>query len=88
VRAAARKMAAAIRHGAARDAERRGTGRHRATVLDTSPLRLDLHGSDLQLDNTDVTLGKSVVTAGFAVNDVLVLIEVDDAEWIAVDVET
>jgi hypothetical protein len=86
-RAAARKIADAMRHAAVREHERRGTGRYRGTVLDTSPLRVDLHGTDLELDAGDVTLGKSVVAAGFDVGDVLALIEIDKDEYMAVDVE-
>lgn len=86
-RPAARKVAQSMRRAAAREHERRGTGRYRGTILDTSPLRIDLHGTDLQLEADDVTLGKSVVAAGFDVGDVLALIEIDKDEYMAVDVE-
>jgi hypothetical protein len=84
----AAKIAAAIRHATRREHERRGTGRRRGTILRTSPLLIDLHGSELQLDASDVTLGRSVLAGpALAVGDVLVLVEVDTAEWVAVDVE-
>lgn len=87
-RPAARKIADAMRTAASREHERRGTGRYRGTVLSVSPLRIDLQGTDLELDAGDVTLGRSVSTAGIEVDDVLALIEVDENEYIAVDVET
>lgn len=88
MRAAANRLARGMRHVAARDAERRGTGRYRATVLDTNPLRLDVHGLDLELDADDVTLGRSVTSGpALEVDDVLVLVEVEEHEYIAVDVE-
>jgi hypothetical protein len=83
----AKRIAAAIRRGAAREHERRGPGRRRATVLDTTPLKVDLHGTDLTLEGDDVALGKTVRATGVAVGDVLVLVEVDRDEWVAVDVE-
>lgn len=76
-----------MRQAAERSHERRGTGRYRGTVLSTSPLRIDLHGSDLDLDASDVTIGKSVTASGFAAGDVLILVEVEQAEYVAVDVE-
>lgn len=86
---AARRIAGAMRSAAEREHERRGPGRHRGSVVQVSPLRVDLHGSDLDpLDGDDVTLGKSVTAAGpLAEGDVLVLIEVEDGEYVAVDVE-
>jgi hypothetical protein len=83
-RAGTRERTIAVR----REHERRGTGRRRGTIVRTNPLLVDLHGSELQLDASDVTLGRSVLAGpALAVGDVLVLVEVDTAEWVAVDVE-
>lgn len=87
MRDSARRVAAAIRMGARREHERRGPGRARATVLSTSPLTVDVHGSDLQLDSNQVTLARGLATAGIAVDDVLILVEVDDDEWVAIEAE-
>lgn len=87
-RAAARRIADAMRGAADRSHERRGTGRHRGTVLRVDPLLIDLHGSDLELDADDVTIGRSVTAGGgIAKGDVLILVEVDEDDYVAVDVE-
>lgn len=83
----AARLASAIRLGIERLHERHGLGRRRGTVLSTSPLRVDLHGEDMELDGQDVTLGRSVASEGVSEGDVLVLVEVDEGEWVAVDVE-
>jgi hypothetical protein len=62
----------------------------RASVLNVSPLRLDLHGSALVLDADDVEFGREVARyvadEGLSRGDVLVLTEVDEGDWIAVAV--
>lgn len=68
-------------------AERRGASVYRASVLKLSPLRLAVHGVDLELDDDDVRLGKSIDVGELAVGDVLVLNEVGDHDFVAVDVE-
>lgn len=83
----AAELAELARSAARREHERRGTGRRRATVLRIDPLLLDLHGSELQLDDTDVTVSRAVKSS-FAVGDVLVLVEVDTDEWVAVASES
>jgi hypothetical protein len=80
-----RELADAIREGAARDAEQRGTGRHRATVISASPLRLDVHGLDLTLEPADLTVARMMVPP--AAGDVVVVIEVDENEWSIIGVE-
>lgn len=85
-RTTARQFADAMRLAAERSHERRGTGRYRATVLAVNPLRLDLHGSDLQIDS-GVTLERRVAADGFEIGDVLILLEVDDGEFVAIGVE-
>jgi hypothetical protein len=80
-----RELADAIRDGAARDAEQRGTGRYRGTVLSTGPLRIDVHALDLTLEPADLTLTRTV--GPLTVGDVVVVIEVDEDEWSVLAVE-
>ncbi len=94
-RAAARIIASAIHGAPKRHAEEQGPGRYRASVKrwdSQSRFVLDLHGQDLELDEDDVTLGQSVrrYDAGpkIKVGDVLVLVEIDDGDFSAVDVES
>jgi hypothetical protein len=80
-----RELADAIRDGAARDAEQRGTGRYRGTVLSTGPLRIDVHALDLTLEPADLTLTRTV--GPLTVGDVVVVVEVDEDEWSVLAVE-
>lgn len=88
--ARARIVADAIRRAGARSAERDRRGTARATVLSWTPLLLDLHGADLQLDDDDVEIGQDVrryhASEGIQAGDVLVVTEVDEGDWIATSV--
>lgn len=88
MRAAARRMADAMRAGASRESKRRGTGRRRGVVLSTDPLRVDVLGADEELTATDITMGRGVTgEQELQVDDVLVLIEVEEDEWVVVALE-
>lgn len=88
-RAAGRRLGRLLAEVAGAAAERRGPAVYRGTVLRVRPLRVDLHGvADLELDADDVRLGKSIDPEVLAVGDVLVLNEVSDHDFVAVDVET
>jgi len=95
MRAAARKMADAFRAAADRHAERHGPGRYRATVTTWNgqdDFELDLHGSDLTLDQDDVTLDQTVrrydADTGIAEDDALILLELGEGDFVAVGVES
>lgn len=95
---AARILAHAIRNGARRHTERQGRQTARATVLSVQPLRLDLHDSDLILDEDDVEFadhaiteltiepdGMQVIGPGtLAVGDVVAVLEVSRGDWVIV----
>lgn len=87
---AARILADAIRGDGRRRAKRENRSRARATVTSVDPLELDLHGSDLVLDDDDVEFSQDVArysaSEGLDEGDVLVLIEVDEGDWVAVTV--
>lgn len=83
-------LAAAVRSASRREHERRGGGRYEAVVLNVDPLRVDVLGDDLELDEDDVTIG-NVLAAHLAgqpleAGDVLVLIETEAGEYVAVEV--
>lgn len=87
-RAAGRRLGRLLSEAAGVAVDRRGTAVHRGTVLALRPLRVDLHGvADFELDADDVRLGKSIDPEVLAVGDVLVLNEVGDHDFVAVDVE-
>jgi hypothetical protein len=98
--AAARRLAHAIRLGAARHSQRVGPGRYEATVTHWAgqdDFILDVHGQELELDQDDVSLGQTVrkydADVGIAEDDSLILIEVDDPEggapdYVAVEVRS
>lgn len=95
MKVAARKMADAFRAAAERHSERQGPGRWRATVTrwaSADDFELDLHGSDLTLDEQDVTLGQTVrrydADTGIDEGDALILVELDEGDFVAVDVES
>lgn len=81
--AAARRLAEAMRRVGERGAEARG--QHVATITALSPLRLDVADLDLELDAGDVTLGALTNSLTLAVGDNLIVVEVDDGEWVAVE---
>lgn len=77
---AARIVADAILGGARRQVERQGRSVSRATVTSLDPLRVDLHGVDLELDDDDLTMSDDV-RAGLEVGHVLTLAEVDEGDY-------
>jgi hypothetical protein len=87
---AARTLAHAIRRGAQRHDERQGRRVYRGTITSLSPLGVDLLGVDLTLDEDDLELSADVeaydTTTGLAVGDVLMLLEVEDGDFVAVAV--
>lgn len=89
-REAARIVATAIRNGVRRHEERVGPRVYRGTITGLSPLAIDLHGVDLNLDDQDVQLSQDVqrydTSEGLAVGDQLALIEVAEGDWIATTV--
>jgi hypothetical protein len=96
LREAARRIADAVRGSTDGDGgDEPATGRYRATVTfwqSETNFRADLHGVDLELDAGDVTLGQSVrrynAAHGIAAGDALILLELADADFVAVDVES
>jgi hypothetical protein len=95
MREAARAIAQAVHGAHDEQSSADGTGRYRATVLrwgGQKDFALDLHGEDLELDEDDVTLGQSVrrydADVGIEEGDLLVLLEVGDGDFSAVDVES
>jgi hypothetical protein len=95
LREIARDFVDAIRTGARQDAEERGPGRFRGEVTrwgGEDDFVIGLHGEDMDLDEDDVTLGQSVRTyhrdVGIDVGDTLILVEVGEADFVAVDVES
>ena len=89
---AARKLAGAMRSVARAQSERLGPGRWRATITHwegEDDFECDVHGTDLQLDEDDITLGQSVrgAASSIEVGDTLLLIEVAEGDFTAVDVE-
>lgn len=81
----ARRLAAAIRRAAARDAERRGPGRYRAVVTSADPLTLEADGLGYDLTADDLTFGTVLAATierrgGLEVGDVLVLVDVSDPD--------
>lgn len=94
MRASARKLAQAIRQGAAAEHERRGPGRYRAVVerfADTDDFRLDVVGEDLDLDQDDVTLAEELLRTHadtpIDAGDILILVELGELEFSAIAVE-
>lgn len=92
LRDAAKTVAGAIREAMSDDG---GSGRYRATVTlwqGEQRFAVDVHGLDLELDEQDVTLGQSVrrydASVGVQVGDALVLAEVADSDFVAVEVES
>lgn len=89
---AAKILAHAIRHGAKRHDQNAGRRVYRGTITSLSPLAIDLHGVDLNLDEDDVELSQEVerykASEGLQVGDQLGLIEVQDGDWIAVSVQS
>lgn len=86
-----RNLAGAVRRSARREAERRGTGRYEAVVLDAEPLRVDVLGLDLELTDDDITIGNALAAfldddGPLEEDDTLVLVETDDGDYTAVDV--
>jgi hypothetical protein len=89
----AARIARAMRKAARHHAQQAGPGRYLATVVrweSHDDFALDVHGEDLELDDDDVTLGQSVRRydrdVGVAQGDDLVLIEIADDEYVAVEV--
>lgn len=96
MRAAAKIIAGAIQGAPKKHAEKQGSGRYRGQITswrNESDFKVDLHGVDLPLlDEDDITLGQSVrkyhATTGLEVGDVLVLMELSEDDFVAVDVES
>jgi hypothetical protein len=95
MRTAARAIARAVKEGSRTGHDDYGGGRYRATVtrwVSQSDFRLDVHGEDLELDEDDVNLGQSVrrydAGPGIDVGDSLILIEVGEDDFVAVEVES
>lgn len=95
MRSTAARLAEGMRAATAAHNKSRGTGRYRATVISwTSQSRFELeaHGVDLQLDEEDVTLGQTVraydVLHPIHAGDALILVEVAEGDYVAVDVES
>lgn len=86
----ARILAHAIRHGAARHEQRHGRRSYRGTITSLTPLAIDLHGVDLNLDDQDVELSQDVqrydASEGLQIGDQLALLEVAPGDWIAATV--
>lgn len=92
---AATKLAAALRAAAKAHAREDGPGRYRATITrwqGEDDFVCDLHGSDVTLDEHDITLGRTVRRAiaedGIAVDDALILVELGEGDYAAVDIES
>lgn len=89
---AAKILAHAIRNGAKRHDQNAGRRVYRGTITSLSPLAIDLHGVDLNLDDQDVEFSQDVArydaSEGLHAGDQLGLIEVADGDWIAVSVQS
>lgn len=92
---AAQKLAGALRAAARAQTGRQGPGRWRATITrwqSEQDFECDLHGSDLQLDDEDITLGRSVrreiALGGIEVGDALILVELGEGDYTAIDIES
>jgi hypothetical protein len=88
-------VAAAIQQAPKRHQEQNGSGRYRATVTrwdSPGAFTVDLHGHDLDLTDDDVTLGQTVrryeADVGIKEGDNLVLLELADGDFVAVEVES
>lgn len=95
MRAAARRVARAIKRGAREEREANAPRQYRATILvfnDEDDFSVDLHGEDLTLDEEDVTLGQTVrrynAEVGLEADDALILNELGEGDYVAVDVES
>lgn len=82
---AARRMAGAVRSAVAREVVQHARDQRVGTITRLSPLRLDVEGIDRELDAEEVTLGSFADSLELAVGDNLVVVEVDENEWIAVE---
>ncbi len=79
---AARLLAGAIRgHTHARTERARQASS--AAVVSLQPLELDLHGSDLTLDDDDVTIDADLLSQ-LQVGDLLTVVEVAEGDWTVV----
>lgn len=84
-------LARAMRSHARRTVERHGRRSYHADVLQVDPLVVDVHGLDLEpLDEDEVTIGEALATrladAPLTTDDTLVLVEMDDDDFVAVEV--
>lgn len=91
----AHRLSAGLRSVLAAHTERVGTGRYRATVTawnDQTDFELDVHGLDLTLDAQDVNLGQTVrgydAITPIDVGDALILVQVGEGDYVAVEVES
>lgn len=91
---AARKIARAIDAAPRRHHEEEKV-RYRGELVrwrGEDDFRVDLHGEDLRLDEDDVTLGQTVrrynADTGLRRGDALILLELGEGDFVAVDVES
>lgn len=95
MRRAAKRVAYSMRRAAERHAEAQGPGRYEGTLVrwnGEADFLLELHYTSQMLDSDIVTLGQTVRAydraTGIAAGDVLVLLELAPADYVAIEVRS